>query len=231
MLADLFFKHCPDLKLIGEADSVESGVRIIEALKPDLVFLDIKLDDGDGFDLLERIGNVDFKTIFVTAYEEYAIKAFKFSAVDYVLKPVDPDDLVRAIDKAKTQILKELNYQFTTLTENLDPGKKKTLVLRTFDKIHYLDVKNIIRCESDRNYTFFHLSSGQKIIISSTLKDYEELLDDFKFCRIHKSHLVNLHYVDTYIKGEGGYVLLKDKSKIPVAMRKKELLLQKLSKL
>jgi two-component system LytT family response regulator len=228
MIGDLIEKHCPQLSVIAEADGVKTGVTAIRKYQPDLIFLDIKLDDGNGFDILEKIGNIDFKVIFITAYEEYAIKAFKFSAIDYLLKPVDPDDLIEAVDKAQTQILKELKYQFSTLTENLNPEKRKTLVLRTFDKIHYIDTKNIIRCESDRNYTFFYLNNNQKIIVSSPLKDYEEILDGGTFFRIHKSHLVNLAYVDTYIKGDGGFIILKDKSKLPVATRKKEGLLKEL---
>ena len=231
MIGDLLIKYCPEIEVVGEADGVELGVLMVQKHHPDLIFLDIKMDDGDGFDLLEKLGNIDFKVIFITAYEEYAIKAFKFSAIDYLLKPVDPDDLVIAIEKAKTQILKDLKYQFSTLTDNLNPDKRKTLVLRTIDKIHYLDTKNIIRCESDRNYTFFYLNNNQKIIISSPLKEYEEVLDDQHFFRIHKSHIVNLNYVETYLKGDGGFLLLKDKTKLPVAIRKKEMLLERLSDL
>jgi two-component system LytT family response regulator len=231
MISDLLDNWCPKVQKVGEAEGVESGVKAIHQLHPDLVLLDIKMDDGDGFDLLERVGSIDFKVIFITAYEEYAIKAFKFSAIDYLLKPVDPDDLVEAIDKAETQILKDLKYQLSTLTENLHPEKRKTLVLRTSDKIHYLDTRNIIRCESDRNYTLFHLNNSQRIIVSNPVKDYEELLDDYGFFRIHKSHLVNLSFVESYIKGDGGYLLLKNKTKLPVSMRKKEMLLERLSSL
>jgi len=231
MIGDLLENYCPKVQKIAEADGVESGVKAIQQHHPDLILLDIKMDDGDGFDLLEKVGNIDFKVIFITAYEEYAIKAFKFSAIDYLLKPVDPDDLVEAIEKAETQILKDLKYQLSTLTENLHSDKRKTLVLRTSDKIHYLNTQNIIRCESDRNYTLFYLNNGQKIVVSNPVKDYEEMLDDHGFFRIHKSHLVNLSFVESYIKGDGGYLLLKDKSKLPVAMRKKEILLERLSNL
>jgi two-component system LytT family response regulator len=188
------------------------------------------MDDGTGFDLLERSSTIDFKVIFITAYEEYAIKAFKFSAIDYLLKPVDPDDLIAAVEKAKTQILRELKLQLSTLSDNLSTGKKKTLVIKTMDKIHYIDVSNIIRCESDRNYTFFYLNNDRKIIASLPLKEYEELLDRNSFFRIHKSHLVNIDYVETYIKGDGGFLVLKDNSKLPVAIRKKDGLLKILAK-
>jgi len=228
MIRDMILKHCTQLSVVAEADGVKSGLAAIQKHHPDMIFLDIKMDDGDGFDLLEKAGTIDFKVIFITAYEEYAIKAFKFSAIDYLLKPVDPDDLVNAVENAKEQIMIDLKYQLSALSENLNPEKKKTLVLRTIDKIHYIDTKNIIRCESDRNYTFFFLNNNQRIITSSPLKDYEEILEDHCFFRIHKSHLVNLNYIETYIKGEGGFVLLKDKTKIPVAMRKKEELLERL---
>ena len=231
MISDLLENYCPKVQKIAEADGVGSGVKAIQQYHPDLILLDIKMDDGDGFDLLEKLGSIDFKVIFITAYEEYAVKAFKFSAIDYLLKPVDPDDLVEAIEKAETQILKDLKYQLSTLTENLQSDKKKTLVLRTSDKIHYLNTKNIIRCESDRNYTLFYLNNGQRIVVSNPVKDYEEILDNHGFFRIHKSHLVNLSFVESYIKGDGGYLLLKDKSKLPVSLRKKEILLEKLANL
>jgi two-component system LytT family response regulator len=229
MIGDLIVKHCPEVTVLAEADGVETGMAAIQKHHPDLIFLDIKMDDGTGFDLLEKIGNIDFKVIFITAYEEYAIKAFKFSAIDYLLKPVDPDDLVEAVEKAQAQLLKDLKFQFSMLSENLNPEKRKTLVLRTFDKIHYLDTQNIVRCESDRNYTFFYLTNNEKIIVSSPLKEYEEILDGQGFFRIHKSHLVNLNFVESYVKGDGGYLVLKDKTQLPVAMRKKEALLERLA--
>lgn len=229
MISDLIRKHCPDLDVVAEADGVDSGVNVIHNHRPDLIFLDIKMDDGDGFDLLEKLGSIDFKVIFITAYEEYAIKAFKFSAIDYLLKPIDSDDLIAAVNKAQTQILKDLKFQLSTLTDNLNPDKRKTLALRTSDKIHYVDIKDLIRCESDRNYTFFFLNNDQRIIVSSPMKEYEEILDGQGFFRTHKSHLVNLDFVETYIKGDGGFLLLKDKTRIPVSMRKKEVLLERLS--
>lgn len=230
-LFNLIAEYFPKISVIGEADGVETGLKAIEILKPELVLLDIRMMDGNAFDLLERIKSVSFKIIFITAYEEYAIKAFKFSALDYLLKPVTVEDLSQAFERAENQILAELKVQLATLQNNRTSAMGKTLVLRTAEKIYLLDTKDIIRCESDRNYTCFFVNEQKKHIVSQPMKEYVDILEEFGFVRIHKSHLVNLSYIESFDKADGGSIILKDKTELPVSRRKKHELLELFSKL
>jgi two-component system LytT family response regulator len=229
----LIAEYCPNVALIAEADSVESGVEAIRKFVPDLVFLDVELSDGTGFDLLQQLRPVNFKVIFVTAYQEFAVKAFRFSAIDFLLKPIDPEELVTAVKKAEETLNKELlELQFSTLFANIERPRNLTkLVLRTAEKIYSVDVQDIIRCESERNYTTFYLNNGQKLLLSTTLKEYETLLLPMGFFRSHQSHLINLLYFDHYVKGDGNTIVMKDQSKVPLAIRKKDEFLQLLTTL
>jgi len=230
-IKDMILENFPQITIVGEADGVSTGVEAIERLNPELVLQDIRMEDGNAFDLLERVKNFTFKIIFVTAHEEYAIKAIKFSALDYLLKPVSVDDLRIAFDKAENQILAELKLQLASLQNNLQSPKDKTLVLRSSDKIFLLDVKNIIRCEADRCYTSFFVNEQKKHIVSQPMKEYEDILKEYGFIRIHKSHLINMAYIESFDKSDGGYIILKDKTEIPVSRRKKNELLELFSKL
>jgi len=226
-LEKLVKRYCPNVKLVAEADGVESGVEAIRKYHPDLVLLDIKMDDGTGFDLLKHLEPVDFKVIFITAYDQYAIKAIKFSALDYLLKPIDPDDLTEAINKAEKLLVNELNQQLSTLEDNMqnkDKSKKK-IILKTFDNIHLVKLSDIVYCESNDNYTNFNLLSNKKILVSNTLKEYDEMLGEYGFFRVHKSFLINLGHIERFEKSEGGYIVLSNESKVPVASRKREQLL------
>ncbi len=225
MISDFF----PNISVMGEADGVQTGIQAISKLRPELVLLDIKMGDGDAFDLLKGIDNIFFKIIFVTAYEEYAMKAIKFSALDYLLKPVTIEDLKIAFDKAENQILNDLKIQLSTLQLNLSSSKNKIIVLRTSDKIYLVEVMEIIRCESDGNYTLFYTKEGQKYMVSNPMKEYEDILEDHGFFRIHKSHIVNTSFINSYDKE--GYVVLKDKTMLPVSKRKKSELLELFSRL
>jgi two-component system LytT family response regulator len=230
-LAKLIREYFYNIDLVGEADSVETAFAAIELQQPDLVLLDIRMADGDAFDLLARIKTIFFKIIFITAYEEYALKAFKFSALDYLLKPVSVEDLRQAFVRAENQILAELKQQLATLQSNLQSPVNKTLVLRTSDKIFLVEVKDIIRCEADRNYTCFHVNGQRKYLVSQPMKDYEDLLDEHGFLRIHKSHMVNMAFIDNFDRTEGGAIILKDRTELPVARRKKIELLERISRL
>jgi two-component system, LytTR family, response regulator len=226
-------KHCPNVKIVAEADGVESGIQAIKKHHPDLVLLDIKMDDGTGFDLLWKLDPVDFKVIFITAYDQYAIKAIKFSALDYLLKPVDPDELVHAVAKAEKMVLDEMNKQLDTLAENVRGEEKssKKIILKTFDNIHLLRIRDISYCESNGNYTNFHLLNGKVILVSVTLKEYDDMLSEYGFFRAHKSFLVNLAHVERFEKSEGGSIVLADEVKIPVSYRKKEQLIEMLHRI
>jgi two-component system LytT family response regulator len=224
-IIDLLVLNNTDIEIVGEADGVESGIKIIEKQNPDLVFLDVQLVDGNGFDILKQLRKIDFKIIFVTAYEEFAIKAFKFSAIDYLLKPLNPIDFITALNKVKNIHEKE-NQQthIEALLSHLNPNenKKKKLVLRTSESIHLIDIQNIIRCEANSGYTEFFLENGKKVLVSKGLIEYDELLSNCGFIRTHQSHLININFIESYEKIDGGYLLMADKSIVPVSSRKKE---------
>lgn len=230
-IKDMILENFPQITVVGEADGVNSGAKAIESLKPELVLLDIRMEDGNAFDLLKRVKSISFKVIFITAYEEYALKAIKFSALDYLLKPVSVDDLRIAFDKAENQILTDLRLQIASLQNNLQSPKNKTIVLRTSEKIYLLEVNSIIRCEADRCYTYFFVNEQKKHIVSQPMKEYEDILKEYGFIRIHKSHLINMAFIESFDKADGGYIILKDKTEIPVSRRKRNELLEFFSKL
>jgi len=225
-MKDMILENFSHISMVGEAESVESGVIAIENLRPELVLLDIRMDDGNAFDLLERVKHISFKVIFATAYEEYALKAIKFSALDYLLKPVSVEDLRIAIEKAENQIMTDLKLQLASLQDNIQASRNKTIALRTSEKIYLLDVNNIVRCEADRSYTCFFVNEQKKHIVSQPMKEFVDLLSEYGFIRIHKSHLINMSYIESFDKTDGGYVILKDKTEIPVSRRKKNELLE-----
>ncbi|KIX21337.1 LytTR family two component system response regulatory protein [Flavobacterium sp. 316] len=225
----LLVRFAPNIKIIGEADSVETGIETISKLKPQVVFLDIQLNDGTGFDILEQLalknGAIKSNIVFITAHEQYAIKAFRFSALDFLLKPVDPDDLQKVILKIEAVLEKNNNYDhIDLLLENIrrKVDNFKRIALSTSDGIHLFEINDIIRCESEDNYTRFHIKNTKSVLISKTLKEYEELLTEHGFERIHQSHLINLAYLKSYIKKDGGYVVMADNSNLPISQRKKE---------
>lgn len=221
--------YCPDIEIIGTAGSVNEGVKLLNKISVDLVFLDIKMGDGTGFDLLRKLKDVKFFVIFITAFEEFAIRAIKFSALDYILKPLDPDELISAVEKAKEAIEKEnISVRLEALFENLDMlnNKSKKIVLKTTGSVHIVSIADIIRCESEKNYTHFYIVGMEKITVSKTLKEFSEMLNDFGFYRLHQSHLINLTHVKRYDKVEGGSLVMDDDSLVPVSYRKKEELMK-----
>ncbi len=226
-------QYCPDVAIIAEADSVASGVAAIRKYLPDLVFLDVEMGDGTGFDLLQQLKPIDFKVIFITAFQEFAIKAFRFSAIDFLLKPIDPSDLVEAVRKAKETLSKEmLELQFSTLLSNIErPRNLQKIILKTSERVYSINVQDIIRCESEKNYTTFYMLNGQKLLVSTTLKEYETLLLPMGFFRTHQSHLINMLYFDHYVKTDSGSIIMKDKTAIPLSVRKKEEFLNYLNSL
>ena len=224
--------YCPEVKVLGEADGVATGIRAIQVFRPQVVFLDIQMGDGSGFDLLEGLkedpttADQEFFVVFTTAFDQYAIQAIKFSAMDYLLKPIDPDELIEAVKKIQKKAEPEsgTNANLQVLLENFKELQKvnKKIALSTAEKTHVYKVSEIIRCESQDSYTLFHLRDSKPLLVSRTLKDFEELLSEYQFERIHKSHLINLDYLKAYQKTDGGYVLMEDGAKIPVSNRKKE---------
>lgn len=213
-----------DIQTLPIGENVQSGIKAIEQYHPDIVFLDVQMPDGTGFDVLKSVSKKDFEVVFITAHEEFAIKAIKFSALDYLLKPIDPSELKSAVERALKAIdEKKEDSQFEALQHNIQPQQKKKLVLKTQESVFVVELEEIIRCEADRNYTSFFLVNGKKILVSRTLKDYETLLTSHNFLRVQQSHLINLDFVDRYDKGNGGSVVMKDGSEVPLSPAKRDI--------
>lgn len=208
-----------DVEIIGECATVKEAVVVANACKPKLVFLDINLTDGTGFDFLDQTENLDFKTIFITAYEEYALKALKIGAVDYLLKPVDVEELQSALQKIKTLPIEEQKKQIDTV-KKVWHQDDATLVLSLSDSFQVIDLKELLYCESDKGYTTFYLSNNKKYVASKPLKEYEKKLNKVNFTRPHQSFMVNLKFIDKYDKS--GIIYLKNGKKVPVSSRKKD---------
>lgn len=228
-LSNFIRKYAPELEVIGEADCVENGVELIESKEPELVFLDIQMPDGTGFDLLGQIIHNDFKLIFCTSYDQYAVKAFRFSAIDYLLKPLDPDIFMAAIKKVYQENESMIKEKLEVLNSNKNVFSR--IALNSADGINLVNICDIIRCESNVNYTKFILKDQANILVTKTLKEFDSILSSQGFIRIHKSYLVNINHVNKYIKGDGGWVLMSDNAKIMVSRRKKDQLLEALSSL
>ncbi len=231
-LAKLLEKHCPQVEIISKANSMITGLTAIQQYEPDLVFLDIEMPNGSGFDLLGKIKEIDFDVVFITAYDQYAIRAIKFSAVDYLLKPVDPEELVLAVKRVedKRGSKNTNNDKYKVLLSNMkSESKLKKVAIPDGDGLIFISLSDIIRCDSDGNYTYFILNNGKKIISARTLGEYEEMFEGEHFFRVHRSHLINLDHVKKYIKGEGGYAVLSDNSQVEVSRRKKNEFLEKLA--
>ncbi len=232
VLRDLLEKYCIDIAVVDEAAGCKEGVEIISELKPDLVFLDIQMPDGSGFNLLEEFEKPNFNVIFVTAFDQYAINAIKFSAIDYLLKPVNPQDLIKSVERYKDRTMAgDINKRLDVLMQNLGAGKSKPqkIVLSTAEGYHVVNPDDIIRCQSDSYYTNFHFIDGKRIIVSKTLKEYEELLSEFGFVRSHKSHLVNLKYIKSYMRADGGNIIMSDGTEVPVSRRKRDYIISIIS--
>ena len=221
----LINRNFDDIEICCEADSVASAIKLIENNQPDILFLDIELTDGTGFDILEAVNtDINFEIIFATAFNYYAIKAIKFSALDYLLKPVDVNELIVAIENAKFKILNKINrsQNINFLKKQLSKQATDKISLPTESGYIFVSIDDIIRCQAESNYTTFYFKNGKSVLISHTLKEYEELLKDNKFFRVHNSHLINMSYVVKYLKGKTPRVVMSDGTEIEVSLRKKD---------
>ncbi len=229
-LATLLERYCPDVKVLDICYSAASALSSINEQKPQLLFLDIEMPHMSGFEMLRELPNIDCQLIFTTSYDQYAIKAIRFSALDYLLKPIDIEELQTAVKKAVNNIRYPLTQQIAILLQKLNHPTVSVnkIAIPTMNGLQMVSVDSIISCASDRNYTVLFLKSKQKIIASRTLKDIEEMLEDYSFVRVHHSYLVNLNEVEKYIKGEGGYLLMSDQTTVDVSRSRKEILLKKL---
>lgn len=225
-LRNLLKEYCPDITVINEADGVVSAQDIVRKSNPELVFLDIQLKDGTGFDFLTELGEIRFQVIFVTAYDQFAIKAIKFSALDYLLKPINSKELIEAVERARQAIQKEkLDTKLNILMSNNQSSDRK-IVLKTSDSIYITSTKDIIRCEADGNYTNIYLNHGKKILISKSLKEFDDMLTENGFLRVHNAHLINIDYLERMKKTRTGELFMKDNSIIPVSSARKAALIK-----
>lgn len=230
-ISSLLAESFPDITVSATAGSVAEGFAAVTEHQPDILFLDIELPDGLGFDLLKKVSPVRFRTIFITGHQEYALDAIKVSALDYILKPVDQDELRSAVVRARKIINhEEEQLKILALIENMK-GKKvlKRIILKTSEALQIISVSDILRAEADSNYTHFHLAGGKHIMVSRTLKEYEAMLSGTELIRVHQSHLVNLNFIDKFFRHDGGYILMKDGTSIPVSPNLKQRVLQAIS--
>jgi two-component system LytT family response regulator len=224
-------KYCPTVEVVAEADGYRKGLEQIRKFNPDVIFLDIQMPDGSGFRLLEEVDDIDFEIIFTTAFDQFAIKAIKYSALDYLLKPIIPQDLmdaVKKVEKKRAEVRKRKNMDIQMDGAHIADESSQKIILSTSEMIHVINVDDIVRCESDNYYTYFFFTDGRKLLVSKTLKENEELLSNHNFIRPHKSHLVNVKYIKSFIRQEGGYIIMTDGSRIPVSRRKKDKIMETL---
>ena len=238
-LKNMLAEHCTDISIVGEAGSVATGNTLLKGLTKDkdldVAFLDISLPDGLVFQMLNDLDKINFEIIFVTAYEEYAIRACQYSSIGYILKPIDPDDLKEAVNRIA--ISKGRQNQ---ITERLDvfnqhyfnkPNPFKKISISALDGIYFINIQDIIRCEAEDNYTHIHLANGDKITASKTIKAYEDMLSSVNFYRVHKSHLINLNFMKKFVKGDGGYLVMDDNKKIEVSRRRRPAFMEQMRRL
>ncbi|WP_167610134.1 LytR/AlgR family response regulator transcription factor [Maribellus sediminis] len=229
-LAKILDEYCKNVELVALCSSAIEGRKAISELQPDLIFLDIEMPGGNGFSMLESLEQINFEVIFVTAFDHYGIKAVKFCALDYLLKPIDLLELTQAVDKVEKRLVeKSDNLRMKTMLNNQkNKLSSPKIAIPLSDKIEFVEVSSIVRCEGDGNYTNFFLKTGEKIIASKTLKEFDELLSDYNFLRVHQSHLINLNEVKSYIKTDGGYIKMNDGSTVSIARLRREMVLDKL---
>ncbi|MCB2222042.1 MAG: LytTR family DNA-binding domain-containing protein [Bacteroidetes bacterium] len=221
-------KYCPKVTIAGEAGSVQEAYEVISKIQPDLVLLDIQLGDGTGFDLLKKFELPPFKVIFITAHDEFAVQAFKVSALDFILKPVNPIELQEALTKAQQVLQDELRIKLEALETNLQKENSagKKIVIKTLENIYVIDTNDIVYCESDGSYTTIFTIENETIVSSKPIKEYDELLTTYGFFRVHRSYLINLAFIKRFEKQDGGYVILSENAKVPVASRKRDELIE-----
>ena len=227
-------EYCFNAEVVGNASSAVEGREVIIDKKPDLVFLDIEMPRGNGFDLLEMLPERNFEVIFITAYNNFAIRAFKYSAIDYILKPIDIDEFVEAVSKAEKRIaLLKSNPQtgtdkYDVLLDNIKTSKPSKIMISTSEGQIYIEITNINRIEAEGSYSTLFLNNSKKVLVSKNLKEFENMLTDSSFYRSHNSHLINLKYVKKYVIKDGGYIEMEDKAIVPISRRRREAFVEKM---
>ena len=229
-LHDLLQEYCQQVEIVGEAASATEALKLIKQQEPELIFLDIEMPGGSGFDLLKSLNDQNFEVIFVTAFDQYGIQAVKFCAIDYILKPIDIFELSKAVEKAQAQILrKKENRRLVELVANIDrPEDEKRIALPLADKIEFIVVNQIVRLEADGNYTRISMDCKKEYLVCKTLKEYQEILEHHNFLRTHQSHLINCRTIAAYIKTDGGYIAMTDGSSVPISRQKRDDVLKRI---
>jgi len=232
MISGLLKEYFPQTAVVAVAASVDDGVIAIEKHHPDILFLDIEIIGGSGFDVLKRLSSRDFRLIFITAFNEFAIQAIRFSAIDYLLKPVNENDFKSAVDRALADINQQTSIpELENLFAAWFQKEHKRIALRTQHEIHLVEVADIIRCEADNAYTTFYIATGEVVVVSKGIGEYVDMLTPFGFVVPHQSHLVNLSFIKKLDKSDGGFLVLRDKTQVPVSVRRKQQLIDLLSRL
>lgn len=217
--------------MIQEATGVTTGLELIRGFKPEIVFLDVMMRDGTGFDLLKQLNSIDFKLVIVSGHNEFALQAFRFSAIDYLVKPIDADELNSTFARIQSMLAPSWQQMLEVVRQSIQPAPEadRKIILKDMNAVYVVSISSIIRCEASDNYTTFHLIDQPPIIVSRPLKEYDDLLQPFKFFRVHQSHLINLNHLQQFNKREGGSIKMKDGSEVPVSSRKREALLAAIS--
>lgn len=225
MMEWLLKTYCPNVEIMAMCNSAEQGIDAIHKFKPDVVFLDIEMPRMNGFDMLEKFEKLFFDVVFCTAYDQFAIKAFKYSALNYLLKPVDPDDLKATVERIEERKAIPTKEQFELLLQNINQPVKTTpqrIALTTNDGMIFVPTSDIIYCEAESNYTKVVLSGGKKIVVSKVLKDIDEALSGTDFCRVHSSFLINVNRIKKYVRGDGGYLIMDDDANISISRNRRQ---------
>lgn len=234
-LKNLLAQYCSDVNIVGTATSIKEAAKLFDDMDemPDLAFLDISLPDGLVFQLLNMLDPLDFEIIFVTAYEEYAIKACEYSSIGYILKPIDPDNLVDAVNRVKSKKSKYINKRleiFNNVYHN-NPNAFRKMSISALDGIYFIDIQNIVRFEAEDNYTHIFMDDGERITASKTIKSFEDMLGPYNFYRVHKRHVINLNYMRKFVKGDGGYLIMDDEKRIEVSRRRRPAFMEQIRRL
>ncbi len=234
-LKNLLAQNCAEVEIVGTASSIKEAARLFDAMdeSPDLAFLDISLPDGLVFQLLNILEPLDFEIIFVTAYEEYAIKACEYSSIGYITKPIDPDKLVEAVRRVKSKKSRYINKRleiFNNVYHN-NPNAFRKMSISALDGIYFIDIQNIVRFEAEDNYTHIFMEDGERITASKTIKSFEDMLGPYNFYRVHKRHVINLNYMRKFVKGDGGYLIMDDEKRIEVSRRRRPAFMEQIRRL
>ena len=233
-LKNLLGRYCPDVEVVADAEDVDKGYKLLgnPSFHIDVAFLDINLPDGLVFQLLNKLDRINFDIIFVTAHEKFAVKACQYSSIGYIIKPIDPDELQEAVSRIKPGKANKIDQRLDVFTQHYNnPNAFEKMSISATDGIYFINIKDILRCEAEDNYTHIHLKNGDKITASKTIKAYEDMLSGVNFYRVHKSHLINLNYMKKFVKGDGGYLIMNDGKKIEVSRRRRPAFMEQMRRL